>query len=98
EPALAAGEVDLTQVFSASFLPHLEAGGPIVLLAGVHVGCFELFGTERVRAIRDLQGKTVAVSALGAPEHAFLASMAAHVGLAPRTDISSAHHAPTHAV
>jgi NitT/TauT family transport system substrate-binding protein len=98
EPALAAGEVDLTQVFSASFLPHLEAGVPIVLLAGVHVGCFELFGTERVRAIRDLKGKTVAVSALGAPEHVFLASMAAHVGLAPRTDISWVTYPLTEAV
>jgi NitT/TauT family transport system substrate-binding protein len=98
EPALAAGEVDLTQVFSASFLPQLEAGVPIVLLAGVHVGCFELFGTERVRAIHDLQGKTVAVSALGAPEHAFLASMAAHVDLAPRTDISWVTYPLTEAV
>ena len=32
-------------------------GDPIVFLAGIHVGCFELFGTERVRAIRDLKGK-----------------------------------------
>src|SRR6516164_6578453 len=42
-------------------------GVPIVLLGGVHAGCFELFGTERVKAIRDLRGKTVAVPELGAP-------------------------------
>src|SRR6266481_5765106 len=35
EPALVAGEVDLTQVFSGPFLLHLEAGDPLVLLAGV---------------------------------------------------------------
>src|SRR5262245_64872329 len=40
-PALAAGEVDLTQFFSAPFLLRVEAGDPLVLLAGVHVGCFE---------------------------------------------------------
>jgi len=98
EPALAAGEVDLTQVFSASFLPQLEAGVPIVLLAGVHVGCFELFGTERVRAIRDLKGKTVAVSALGSPDHVFTASMAAYVGLNPQKDITWVTHPSAEAV
>jgi NitT/TauT family transport system substrate-binding protein len=40
----------------------MDSGEPITLLAGVHAGCFELFGMDRVRAIRDLKGKTVAVS------------------------------------
>src|SRR2546422_254960 len=44
------------------------------------------------RAIRDLKGKTVAVSALGAAEHVFLASMAAYVGLDPRKDITWVTH------
>jgi NitT/TauT family transport system substrate-binding protein len=82
--ALAGGEVDLTLLFSGPFLLQLEAGDPVVLLAGVHVGCFELFGTERVHAIRDLKGKTVAVNGLGAPDHVFIASMAAYVGIDPR--------------
>jgi NitT/TauT family transport system substrate-binding protein len=86
--ALAAGEVDLTTVFSGDFLLQLEAGDPFVLLAGVHVGCFELFGTERVRAIRDLKGRTVAVNGLGTADHVFIASMAAYVGLDPRKDIT----------
>src|SRR5262245_55307624 len=33
-PALAAGAVDLTQFFSAPFLLRVEAGAPLVLLAG----------------------------------------------------------------
>jgi hypothetical protein len=43
--------------------PHhqMRGGGLIVILAGGHVGCFELFGTERVCAILDLEGKTVAI-------------------------------------
>jgi len=65
EKALVSGEVDLTMLFSPPFLLHLEAGAPLVLLAGVHVGCFELFGTERVRGIRALKGKTAAVTTLG---------------------------------
>jgi NitT/TauT family transport system substrate-binding protein len=87
-PALASGEVDLTQFFSAPFLLRVEAGDPLVLLAGVHVGCFELFGAERVRAIRDLKGKTVAVPALGGFQHVFLASVVTYVGLDPAKDIT----------
>src|SRR5712691_6016420 len=98
QTALAAGEVDLTLHFSVPFLLQLEAGAPLVLLAGVHVGCFELFGTERVRAIRDLKGKTVAVNGLGAPDHMFLASMAAYVGLDPRQDITWVAYPPAEAV
>jgi NitT/TauT family transport system substrate-binding protein len=95
---LAAGEVDLTLNFSGPSLLQLDTGAPVVLLAGVHVGCFELFGTERVRAIRDLKGKTVAVQGPGAPDYVFLASMAAYVGLDPRKDITWAAHPPVEAV
>ena len=98
EPALAAGEVDLTQVFSGPFLLRVEAGDPLVLLAGVHIGCFELFGTERVRAIRDLKGKTVAVPALGGFQHVFLASVVAYVGLDPAKDITWVIHPPAEAI
>ena len=96
--ALTVGEVDLTLLFSPPFLLQLEAGDPLVLLAGVHVGCFELFGSARVRSIRDLQGKTVAVTGLGGPEHVFVASMAAYVGLDPRTDIHWVSHPQADAV
>ena len=90
--AVAAGEADLTQNFLAPTLRHIEAGDPIVLLAGAHVGCLELFGTARVRTIRDLKGKTVAVPDLGGTAHVFLSSVAAYVGLDPRQDITWVTH------
>ena len=37
--------------------------------------CFALIGSDRVRAVRDLKGKTVAVRGLRSPPHLFLASM-----------------------
>src|SRR5262249_56102474 len=77
---------------------RLGVGDRLVMLAGIHVGFFELVGTERVRAIRDLKGKTVAVSGLGAPDHAFLASVAAYIGLDPRTDLTWAIHPPAEAM
>ena len=88
EPALASGEVDISLHFAAPNILRIEAGDPIVILAGGHIGCFELFGTDRVRAIRDLKGKTVAILELGSSQHVFLASMAAYVGLDPRKDIN----------
>ena len=66
----------------------MDSGDPITLLAGIHVGCFELFGTERVRVIRDLKGKTVAITERGLTQHVFLASMVAYVGLDPQKDIN----------
>jgi len=88
EQALASGEADLNGHYAAPLIVRLEAGDPIVILAGEHAGCFELFGTDRVRTIRDLKGKTVAVPALDSSRHMFVSMMAAYVGLDPRKDIN----------
>ncbi|HEU4342208.1 MAG TPA: ABC transporter substrate-binding protein [Candidatus Binatia bacterium] len=92
EPALASGEVDMGLHFAAPNIVRIEARDATVILSGAHVGCFELFGTNRVRAIRDLKGKSVAVSSLGDPAHIFLSSMVAFVGLDPRKDINWVTH------
>jgi len=85
--AVGSGQADFSVVFAGPVILGIDTGEPIVVLAGVHVGCFELFATDRVRTIRDLKGKTVAVQALQSSQHVFLSSMAAYVGLDPRTDI-----------
>jgi NitT/TauT family transport system substrate-binding protein len=90
--SLARGEADLSMNFVGPNLLRIEAGDPAVILAGGHVGCLELVGTERVRAIRDLKGTTVAVRWLGGVEHVFLASMVAYVGIDPQKDIHWAIH------
>jgi ABC-type nitrate/sulfonate/bicarbonate transport system substrate-binding protein len=59
-----------------------------VILSGLHIGCFELFGNQRIRSVRDLKGKQVAVTRLTSGRHIFLSVMAAHVGLDPRKDIN----------
>jgi NitT/TauT family transport system substrate-binding protein len=96
--ALASGEVHLGMGFSAPLLINLDAGDAIVFLGGGHVGCFELFGTDRVRTIRDLKGKTVAVPGLGSTPHVFLSIMAAYVGLDPRKDINWVSHPPAESI
>lgn len=96
--ALASGEIQISMAFVAPFITQVDRSEPIVLLGGVHIGCYELFGTDRVRTIRDLKGKAVAVPALGSPHHIFLASMVAYVGLDPQKDISFAVHPPAEAM
>jgi NitT/TauT family transport system substrate-binding protein len=91
------GRVDVSQNFAAPLVMSLDAGDALVLLGGVHVGCFELFATGRVRTIRDLKGNTVAVFGIQSGQHVFLASMMTQVGLDPRTDVTWVVHPPDEA-
>jgi NitT/TauT family transport system substrate-binding protein len=92
--ALAAGDIRLTMGFIGNYIIQLDAGDPIVVLAGIHVGCYELFATDRVRTIRDLKGKTIGVTEPGSGRHTFLASAMAYVGLDPRKDVRFVNHPP----
>jgi NitT/TauT family transport system substrate-binding protein len=85
--ATAAGEIDFGMNFIGPILPRLDAGDPLVILSGAHLGCFELFASERVRAIHDLKGKTIAAGQLGGPDHTFIASILAYVGIDPRKEV-----------
>ena len=98
ERGLASGEADIGGHFAAPVILRLEAGDPIVMLGGEHVGCFELLGSERIRTIHDLKGRAVAIPALDPSPYAFLASMAAYVGLDPRKDINWVKHRPGEAM
>jgi NitT/TauT family transport system substrate-binding protein len=86
--AIARGEIDFSLNFAAPLVIPIDAGEAISIIAGVHSGCFELFGNERIRGIADLKGRTVGVQGLGGSPHVFLAAMAAHVGLDPVKDIN----------
>ena len=80
-------DADFALNYASNFISAIDGGEPITLLAGVMVGCFELFGNERVHSISDLKGKSVGVQAMGSNNHALLTLMAAQVGLNPATDI-----------
>jgi NitT/TauT family transport system substrate-binding protein len=95
--AMGAGEVDVAMNFVAPLVVSIDAGDPVVLLGGVHVGCFELFGTERVRTIKDLKGKSVAVLQRNSAQHIFLASIVTQVGLDPNRDLTWLEHPPAEA-
>ncbi len=94
---MSTGRIDIGMNFAAVMVQQLDQGVPFIVLAGIHAGCFELFGTNGVKTISDLRGKTAAVLSLGSSQHVFLSSIAASVGLDPQHDIRWATHPPAQA-
>jgi NitT/TauT family transport system substrate-binding protein len=84
---VAQGELDLAQTTVPTLVYELAHGRPIVGLAGVHSGCYELFVHGDIATVSELRGKRVAIQAQGALAQYYLSAMAAHVGLDPQTDI-----------
>jgi NitT/TauT family transport system substrate-binding protein len=82
--AIGRGELDFSASFAVPLIQAIDDGVPIVLIAGVHVGCHELFARGGIRNVAELKGKTVG---LKASPPALLSLMAAHVGLDPVKDI-----------
>jgi len=84
---IAQGAIDFGLNYASTQIAGIDRGVPMKTLAGVHVGCFELFAHEGVRGVADLRGKSVGIAAVSSPEHLFLSIIAANVGIDPRTEI-----------
>ncbi|RWO30429.1 MAG: ABC transporter substrate-binding protein [Mesorhizobium sp.] len=86
---LSRGEVDFLVDFGTAFVISIDGGAPINVLAGVHVGCYELFAHEDIKSVLDLKGKSVGVGQnLGSDPHVFVSAMTTNVGLDPVKDIN----------
>ena len=81
------GKADMTMEPSTALIYAMQTHRSVVALAGIHAGCYELFGGPKVNAFRDLKGKTVGVYALGRGDHVLLSSMLAYVGMNPTRDV-----------
>jgi len=84
---VASGQADMNMSFALSTLLRVDAEEPIVLIAGVHVGCYELFGNRAVRTVRDLKNRRIAMPGPGSTHHLFLSSILSYVGIDPRNDV-----------
>lgn len=84
---LGSGAADFGMDAVPVLIMGLEAGERMTILAGVHVGCYELFAVPRIRTMRDMKGATIAITQERDDRHAFVASMLTHVGLNPRRDV-----------
>jgi NitT/TauT family transport system substrate-binding protein len=94
---LVSGEAQMGMLFAGPLLVRVDEGAPVVILAGGHVGCLELFAHDPVRSVKDLKGKSVALT-LGSASHIFLAMTMAYVGLDPRKDIGIVARLPDDAM
>lgn len=65
ERALAEGRVDININYALRLVYRLDAGDPIVVLGGVHVGCIELLARDGIRSIAELTGKRLAAGRVG---------------------------------
>ncbi len=84
---VARGDVDLAASFAGTVVYHLDKGLPLMGLAGLHAGCYELFAYEPVRTIGDLKGRRVGIQTFSSSAHLYLSIMARRIGLDPRSDI-----------
>jgi NitT/TauT family transport system substrate-binding protein len=81
---IAHDEVDFARDFAPSHVLAMNAGAPITILAGLHLGCYEIFGKKEIHTLGDLKGRTVGVGVAATP---LLTIMTALVGLDPAKDL-----------
>jgi hypothetical protein len=91
--AVGSGKVDFSMAYASQFVAGLDAGDPVTSLAGVMVGCFELFGNDKVRSIGDLKGKTVGVQAISARQRHSVAAASGRRDAGCRGDRDRCHRA-----
>ena len=84
---VANGGVDLAVFGPTSALNALDEGWPLTMVAGVHVGCWELFANEGIRNVSGLAGKRVAILKDRAVDHLWISAMLAYVGVHPRKEV-----------
>ena len=84
--AVAEGRADFYSAFAPDAILQVDAGEAITIVAGVHVGCFELFAHPGVGSIVELKGRRVAV-VKGSSGYRLLTMLMRYVGFDPDSDI-----------
>ena len=79
----AAGEIDFSPSLMAPLTTAADRGDPLVVLAGIHPTCWDLFAGDRVQTLRDLKGKRIWVFSTNStePGYTFMATLLAYVGI-----------------
>jgi NitT/TauT family transport system substrate-binding protein len=84
---LVRGEIDFDLNVGWASLPAIDAGAPITVLAGVMVGCYQLFAKQGIGNVAELKGKRIGTQAAGADRLGLPTLLAAYVGLDHAKDI-----------
>ena len=83
---LAFNGADMSAAFASDYLVAIDAGHPISIIGGVHVGCAEVFASNAVETISDLRGKRVVISSRYGAEYLIISTIAAQIGLNAQRD------------
>src|SRR6516225_10067086 len=84
---VAHGTVDFAPIYASQSTRAIDAGERVTLLAGVMVGCFELFAREGIDSVAGLKGQSIGVGAAWSLSQQLVTLMAAQVGLDPANDV-----------
>ena len=85
---IAQGDVDFGRNFAPALVLGMNAGAPTTILAGLHLGCFELIGKNEIRTLADLKGRTVGIDLYeSGSSRPLIMIMTSLVGLDPAKDL-----------
>ena len=84
---LVADGADITAATAPDWVVSIDKEEPIVVLGGLHAGCYELFAQRHISTIRELKHKRIAVVSIRGAGYHMLASVVAQIGLDPAQDI-----------
>jgi NitT/TauT family transport system substrate-binding protein len=82
-------EADVSLAHPEFIVVSLEAGVPLVMLAGLHAGCFELWARPDIQSIGELRGKRIAVrrAEISDQFYAWFATLLGYIGFDPLKDV-----------
>lgn len=85
--ALAENVADIAVPLATDIAIEADRGADITLLAGLHVGCVEVFANDNVANINDLKGARLLAEQEEDDARRFLSAVIAYVGLDPEKDV-----------
>ncbi|MGH9037383.1 MAG: ABC transporter substrate-binding protein [Acidimicrobiia bacterium] len=89
------GDFDFGVGYAAVLINLVEQGAPVVMLGGVHVGCWQVFGTGDIKSMRDFKGKKVSLVSPEFTDGIFLAMTLSSVGLDLQKDVTMVSYPPS---
>ena len=94
-----AATVEFGAVHPEELVAAIDAGAPLLAVAGLHSGCQEVWVGPGIASIRDLRGKKIAVFAKNTGDQFFnfFATTLAYVGIDPVKDVSFFEIGPDYA-
>lgn len=87
--AIATGKADAGHGMALRWLKPLEQGFDVKIAAGVHGGCMRLLAAKAggITDLKELRGRTVAISDLASPAKHFFSILLAQQGIDPNKDV-----------